>query len=145
MSRLTTRLLAVGLIVAGTILPVLSGPTLASGGPVLASVYGEELEGSLTASGEPFRADGYSAASKSFPLGTRLLVKHEGRGVALTVNDRGPFVAGRDLDISKGAAKAIGIYDKGVAPVEVEQIASPTPASKAPEIAELPKTGGIGG
>lgn len=141
---MTIRITSLVLVALVLSLGTLGHTRSADSGSVMASVVGEELEGSLTASGEPFRADGYTAASKTLPLGTRLLVKHEGRAVTLTVNDRGPFVPGRDLDISKGAAKAIGIYEKGVAPVEVEQIASPTPTSKAPEIVELPATGGIG-
>ena len=132
------RLAAIAIGLIGVALIILSFVDKAHSSTAIASVYGEELRGSPTASGEPFDPDGYTAASKTLPLGTRLLVKHEGRGVTLTINDRGPFIAGRDLDISKGAAKAIGLYDEGVGEVQVEQVSSPTPSSSAPE---LPKTG----
>ncbi len=102
-----------------------------------ASFYGSELEGSLTASGEPFRANGLTAAHKTLPLGTRLLVKHEGRGVSVEVTDRGPFTPGRDLDLSQAAAESIGLTDAGVAPVEVSVVQSPVV-----EAPKLPETGG---
>lgn len=88
----------------------------------VASWYGSELEGSPTASGQPFRAAGLTAASKTYPLGTRLLVKHEGRGVSVVVNDRGPHVGGRSLDLSLGAAQVLGIEDEGVTAVEVSVV-----------------------
>lgn len=132
--------IAFGLALVTIILLSMSGPRFASGAVVVASVYGEELRGVPTASGERFNPDGYTAASKTLPLGTRLTLCHEGC-TDVRVNDKGPFVPGRDLDISKGAAKAIGIDEKGVAPVEVKRVSSPTPSGEAPEIVELPRTG----
>jgi rare lipoprotein A len=80
----------------------------------LASWYGPGFEGLPTASGEPYDPYGYTAAHKTMPLGTDLVVKYGGRSVQVTVNDRGPFVAGRDLDLSQGAAEAIGLTRAGV-------------------------------
>lgn len=84
----------------------------------VASFYGYELEGSLTSSGVPFEPLGYTAASKTLPLGTELTVCFETCQV-VTVTDRGPFVPGRDIDLSLGAARAIGLEPYGVAPVFV--------------------------
>ena len=90
------------------------------GGEVMmASYYGYELAGSPTASGEPFNPEGYTAAHKTMPLGTELQVSYGGSSVNVVVNDRGPYVAGRDIDLSQGAAEAIGLTAAGSAPVEV--------------------------
>jgi rare lipoprotein A len=84
-----------------------------------ASYYGYSLEGNETASGEPFDPEGYTAAHRTLPLGTRLLVSYGGESVRVTVNDRGPYVAGRDLDLSLAAAREIGLTAPGSAPVRV--------------------------
>lgn len=83
-----------------------------------ASWYGEE-SGSVTASGEAFRPGALTAAHRSLPFGTRLEVCYRGRCVVVRVNDRGPYVKGRDLDLSRGAAEALGMIEAGVAPVRV--------------------------
>ena len=88
----------------------------------LASWYGQELAGSPTASGEPFDPYGYTAAHKTLPLGTELAVRYGGRSVTVTVNDRGPYGGGRDLDLSQGAAEAIGLTRAGVDYVEYSQV-----------------------
>lgn len=80
----------------------------------LASYYGAELAGNPTASGEPFDPYGYTAAHKTLPLGTQLMVNYGGRSVQVTVNDRGPYVGGRDLDLSQGAAEYLGLTAAGV-------------------------------
>lgn len=96
------------------------GASQYGGGEVLmASYYGYELAGSPTASGEPFNPEGHTAAHKTMPLGTELQVTYGGRSVDVVVNDRGPYVEGRDLDLSQGAAEAIGLTAAGSAPVEV--------------------------
>ncbi len=96
------------------------GASQYGGGEVLmASYYGYELAGSPTASGEPFDPEGYTAAHKTMPLGTELQVTYGGSSVDVVVNDRGPYVEGRDLDLSQGAAEAIGLTAAGSAPVEV--------------------------
>ncbi len=78
---------------------------------VRASWYGKEFRGRRTASGEKFNPDGLTAAHKSLPFGTCLVVGNPktGKEIAVRVNDRGPFVEGRTLDLSAGAASAIGM------------------------------------
>src|SRR5919202_3350672 len=93
--------------------------------PVLASYYGGELAGNLTASGEAFDPNDLTAAHPSLPLGTLLTVSNNGRSVTVRVNDRGPFAAARGLDLSLGAAQAIGLTDSGPAVVEVEAGGTP--------------------
>lgn len=94
-------------------------PALGGGQMMMASYYGWSHAGSPTASGAPFDPTGYTAAHKTLPFGTPLLVNHGGSTVVVTVNDRGPFVDGRDIDLSQAAAEAIGLTGPGVAPVEV--------------------------
>ena len=80
----------------------------------LASWYGPGLEGQLTASGEVFDPYGFTAAHRTLPLGTQLTVSYAGRSVQVTVNDRGPYSGGRDLDLSQGAAEYLGLTSAGV-------------------------------
>jgi rare lipoprotein A len=84
----------------------------------LASWYGPGFKGLPTASGEPFDPRGYTAAHKTLPFGTDLVVSYRGRSVAVTVNDRGPYVGGRKLDLSRAAARDIGLTRVGVGYVE---------------------------
>lgn len=88
----------------------------------VASWYGEPFHGRLTASGERYDMHGFTAAHRTLPFGTRLKVTsaETGRSSVVTVNDRGPFVDGRDLDLSYGAAKEIGLVGEGVGRVAVE-------------------------
>jgi rare lipoprotein A len=86
---------------------------------MIASYYDYSLEGLETASGEPFDPEGYTVAHRTLPLGTRLLVSYGGRSVRVTVNDRGPYVKGHDLDLSLAAAREIGLVGPGTAPVRV--------------------------
>ena len=81
--------------------------------PVVSSWYGPGFEGAITASGEPFDPYGYTAASPYLPFGTRLYVCYRGC-VTVRVNDRGPYVYGRELDLSQAAAEAIGLTYAGV-------------------------------
>ena len=90
------------------------GAQRAEADTVLASWYGSELAGSPTASGEPYDPSGYTAAHKTMPLGTELVVSYGGSSVQVTVNDRGPYIPGRELDLSQGAAQAIGLDQAGV-------------------------------
>jgi rare lipoprotein A len=85
----------------------------------VASYYGSE-SGSKTASGERFNQNAMTCAHRSLPFGTKLRVSAGGRSVVVTVNDRGPFVRGRVLDLSKGAARALGMG--GLARVTAEVI-----------------------
>ncbi|HXI07122.1 MAG TPA: septal ring lytic transglycosylase RlpA family protein [Bradyrhizobium sp.] len=85
----------------------------------VASFYGNE-SGSRTASGQRFNENDMTAAHRSLPFGTKLRVTHRGRSVVVTVNDRGPFIKGRVLDLSKGAARAVGLTGSGVGHVTAE-------------------------
>jgi rare lipoprotein A len=87
----------------------------------IASFYGNE-SGRKTASGQRFNQEAMTAAHRSLPFGTKLRVTHGGRSVVVTINDRGPFVRGRVLDLSTGAARAIGLTSAGVGRVTAEVI-----------------------
>ena len=87
----------------------------------MASFYGNE-SGRRTASGQRFNQSAMTCAHRSLPFGTRLRVTHGGRSVVVTVNDRGPFVRGRVLDLSTGAARAIGLTAAGVGRVTAEVV-----------------------
>ena len=84
----------------------------------VASFYGNE-SGSQTASGQRFNQNAMTCAHRSLPFGTKLRVTHGGRSIVVTVNDRGPFVRGRVLDLSTAAARALGIEGLGQVTAEV--------------------------
>jgi rare lipoprotein A len=86
-----------------------------------ASFYGNE-SGSRTASGQRFNQNAMTAAHRSLPFGTKLRVTHRGQSVVVTINDRGPFIKGRVLDLSTGAARAIGLTGAGVGHVTAEVV-----------------------
>jgi rare lipoprotein A len=85
----------------------------------VASFYGNE-SGSKTASGQRFNENDMTAAHRSLPFGTKLRVTHRGKSVVVTINDRGPFIKGRVLDLSTGAARAVGLTASGVGHVTAE-------------------------
>ena len=87
-----------------------------------ASWYGPGFHGRLTANGEIYNQEGISAAHRSLPFDTLLLVTRvdNGESVVVRVNDRGPYVGDRILDLSKGAARELGILDVGVTVVRLE-------------------------
>jgi rare lipoprotein A len=85
----------------------------------IASYYGNE-SGSRTASGQRFNQNALTCAHRSLPFGTKLRVTHGDRSVVVTVNDRGPFVRGRVLDLSTAAAREIGLTGAGVGRVVAE-------------------------
>jgi rare lipoprotein A len=87
----------------------------------VASYYGNE-SGSRTASGQRFNQNALTAAHRSLPFGTKLRVTHRGQSVIVTINDRGPFIRGRVLDLSTGAARAIGLTGAGVGRVTAEVV-----------------------
>lgn len=90
----------------------------------LASWYGSDFHGHSTASGEVYNMNAMTAAHKTLPLGTvvRVSLLETRRSVEVRVNDRGPFVDGRLIDLSREAAKQLGLMGQGVARVEVETI-----------------------
>lgn len=79
----------------------------------LVSWYGRE-SGRVTANGEPFDGMTMTAAHRTLPFGTRLRVTYAGRSVTVRVNDRGPYVRGRVLDLSRAAALRLGLVPAGV-------------------------------
>jgi len=87
----------------------------------VASYYGKEFSGHRTASGERFNPGAMTAAHRTLPFGTRVRVTntHNGRSVIVRINDRGPFVKGRSIDLSSGAARAIAMGSTGNVRIEV--------------------------
>jgi len=87
----------------------------------IASFYGKDFHGKPTASGEIYDMNGMTAAHRTLPFRTILEVKNleNGRKTLVEVNDRGPFVAGRIIDLSAGAARELGLLSSGTAQVEL--------------------------
>ncbi len=90
-----------------------------------ASYYHASLEGHATASGEPYRGARLTAAHRSLPFGSKVRVTNlkNGRSVTVKVNDRGPFVPRRVIDLSRAAARQLGMLERGHARVKLELIA----------------------
>jgi rare lipoprotein A len=110
-----SRLLWVVLL-ACAFLALASDPADAREG--LASWYGPGFKGLPTASGELYNPHAYTAAHNTLPLGTNLMVSYGGSSVEVTVNDRGPYAGGRELDLSRAAARDLGLVRVGVDYVE---------------------------
>ena len=108
----------------------------------LASWYGGKFQGRQTASGEIFDTNKFTAAHKSLPFGTIVKVTNleNGKTTVVRINDRGPFVPGRIIDLSRAAATVIGLTGKGVAKVRIRVLASDCPeaAELKPELAANP-------
>ncbi len=99
------------------IMPTPSNPVVGT-----ASWYGPGFQGRLTANGERFDQNELTAAHRTLPFGTRLRVTNQtnGKSVVVRVNDRGPYVGKRVIDLSRGAAKKIGLVKTGVGRVKLE-------------------------
>ena len=93
----------------------------------VASWYGPGFHGNLTANGEAYDMHGVSAAHKTLPFGTvvRVIELDTRRSIVVRINDRGPFVEGRIIDLSKGAAEELGIVDKGITKVGLRVVRWP--------------------
>ena len=106
-----------------------------------ASYYAKRATGSRTASGEKLHHDSLTCAHRTYPFGTLLHVKNPAndREVVVRVNDRGPFVRGRIIDLSWGAAKALGILAQGIATVVIEPLVEFRIPMRAEEVLELPR------
>lgn len=89
-----------------------------------ASFYGGKFHGRKTASGAIFNKHAMTAAHRNLPFGTRVRVTHvhNGRSVVVTINDRGPFVKSRIIDVSRAAAEQLGMVQQGVARVRLERL-----------------------
>ena len=94
----------------------------------MASWYGEPHHGRPTASGEIFDMNQLTAAHRSLPFGTRVLVTNlkNGRSIEVRINDRGPRSAGRIIDLSFGAAQKLGVADSGTIPVTIRVVSLPS-------------------
>lgn len=92
-----------------------------------ASWYGERHHGRLTASGERFDMNDLTAAHRTLPMSSRVRVTNErnGRSVEVRINDRGPYGRGRIIDLSRAAARVLGMIEAGVVPVTVEILSVP--------------------
>ena len=95
--------------------------SLRSIGTGVASFYGRRFHGRLTANGERFDMNAMTAAHKTLPFGTRVRVtnRRNGKSVTVRINDRGPFIRGRTIDLSRRAAREIGMIASGHARVEL--------------------------
>ena len=111
------RILA-ALSVCAFLTPMLTYSAPAEAQVGMASYY---KSGRKTANGERFNPNGYTAAHRSLKFGTRVRVTNlkTGRSVVVRINDRGPFINGRIIDLAYGAAKAVGLHNSGVAKVRV--------------------------
>lgn len=136
--------LVIGCAVAGLIaLSAKSeGPSPTSVGPPRASVvpkeesetgeaswYGEEFQGNQTANGETYDLNGLTAAHPTLPFGTTVRVTNlnNSKNILLRINDRGPYIGRRLIDVSRAAAKLLGFVHAGTTPVRVEVVSRPTP------------------
>jgi len=93
----------------------------------IASWYTSDPDGPLTANGERFDPEALNAAHKSLPFGTIVRVHDQtnGKQVEVRINDRGPYVEGRIIDLTPAAARKIDMYERGISPVKLELIHSP--------------------
>jgi rare lipoprotein A len=112
---LASKTLAVVAVLLGSTCAAISGAEAKSIQSGRASWYGPGFHGKKTASGECFNTRALTAAHRSLPFGTKVLVTNErtGRSVVVRINDRGPFAHGRVIDLSKAAAQAVGISGVG--------------------------------
>jgi rare lipoprotein A (peptidoglycan hydrolase) len=105
--------------------PATSQPTMETG---VASWYGPKFHGKLTASGEVFNQEKFTAAHQTLPWGSRVKVTNlaNGKSVDVRINDRGPFGKGRIIDLSRAAARALGMVGRGLTTVRVEWLSEQT-------------------
>ena len=101
-------------------IPAPPQPTMMETG--LASWYGPKFHGKLTASGEIFNQENFTAAHRTLPWGSRVKVTNldNGKSVDVRINDRGPFGKGRIIDLSRAAARALGMVGRGITTVQLE-------------------------
>jgi rare lipoprotein A len=105
----------------------------------VASWYGAKFAGKKTASGEVFNPEKLTAASRDLPIGSHVLVTNlrNGRSVHVKINDCGPYVDGRDIDLSRKAARRLRIVRKGVAPVNIKVLWIPGGAERCSDGSEM--------
>lgn len=110
------RVLCVAVLLA--CLLVLVAQVVAQADPMVATYYANKYAGKPTASGQLYDPYGFTAAHPSLPFGTRLSVNYGGKSVVVTINDRLPYGADSDLDLSWAAANALGLLEVGTATVD---------------------------
>ncbi len=108
---------------------VLIVQVVAQAEPLVATYYANKYAGKPTASGQPYDPYGLTAAHPSLPFGTKLSVSYGGKNVIVTVNDRVPFEADSDLDLSWAAAQALGLTELGTAIVDAAVVEAQTASS----------------
>jgi rare lipoprotein A len=108
----------------------------------MASWYGEPFHARSTSNGEPFDMNALSAAHKTWPLPSLIEVTNleTGRRLKVRLNDRGPFIEGRIVDLSKASAKALGIYAQGTAKVRIKFLGPVDKYNAVDDIKEFPQT-----
>ena len=121
--------LTAGILAVLALSPVIASAKTTSGHAQqgIASFYADKFHGRKTANGERFNQNALTAAHKSLPLGTKVRVTRVATGdsIVVRINDRGPFVKGRVIDLSRRAARELGFIRKGLAKVRVEVISRP--------------------
>ena len=121
----TWMAVAIALLVAGNTLGCATrAPQRPATTEGVASWYGPGFHGRATASGERYDQDGLTAAHRTWPLGTSVRVTHldSGRSIVVRINDRGPFVDGREIDLSRESARRLGMLRAGTARVKLEPL-----------------------
>ncbi len=116
MNETTLYVIGTVVLVGVAVLFSMFGPYYETG---IASWYGPGFDGNVTANGEVYDMNGISAAHKTLPFGTvvRVVDFDTGRSIVVRINDRGPFIEGRIIDLSKGAAEKLGMVERGIIPV----------------------------
>ena len=106
----------------------------------LASWYGEKFQGRTTANGEAYDMNGLTAAHRELPMGTRVVVTNvrNGRSVTVRINDRGPSISGRMIDVSKATARALGFVGAGTTTVTLTVLVPPTSRKALPSVHAMP-------
>lgn len=107
---------------AGSTVAMTDTAVAASAGGGHASYYGKRFHGRTTANGEKFNMNAMTAAHKTLPFGTKVKVtnRNNGKSVVVRINDRGPYIGGRVIDLSRGAAAKIGMLNSGTANVSID-------------------------
>lgn len=138
--RPTTILLSALLLSVVCSVPAATAETTQVG---FASWYGSRFQGRLTASGEVFDMNKLTAAHRTLPFGTRVRVTNlaNGKSTIVTINDRGPFVANRVIDLSRAAAMAIGMAGTGVAEVRLQVLTTKPSVASIASVAPEPSSG----
>ncbi|MFC2077527.1 septal ring lytic transglycosylase RlpA family protein [Candidatus Bipolaricaulota bacterium] len=113
MREWTLYLLGSAALIGVAVILFFFGPFYETG---IASWYGPGFDGNYTANGEIYDMNGISAAHKTLPFDTvvRVVDLETGRSIVVRINDRGPFIEGRIIDLSKGAAAELGIIERGI-------------------------------